>query len=60
MTILTNVGCADVGRVFTRRIDTIVARRTISTNAAVIKLSICPRVGVVTIFAVVATGDMGC
>ena len=32
MAILADIGCADVGRVFTRRIDTVVARRTIASD----------------------------
>jgi hypothetical protein len=60
MTILTNIGCTDVGRVLTRRIDAIVARRAVAGYRTVIELGIAPRVGVVTIFAVVATCDMGC
>ena len=58
VTILAHVGCADVGRAFTNRIDTVMAARAIVDDPGMIKIGRPPRNCCVAVIAGVAAGDM--
>ena len=58
MAILTGIGCGDMCGVFPSGCGAIMARRTITSNATVIKHSTGPTIGGMTVTTIIAALNM--